>query len=82
MGEIRIKLRDALEKYQDQFPPDERPNHLKIAVEVGISPNTLSRYLNNKVERTELSVIAKLCEYLNIRDMNDLFEYVEEDDTT
>lgn len=77
MKELRIKLREAIETYQAQFPPDERPNHLRIAADVGISTNTMSRYMNNKVERPELAILARFCDYLSIDDLNDLFELVE-----
>ncbi len=77
MSKVRLKLREAIENYISKFPEGERPNHLKIAVEMDISPNTLSRYINNRVQQTDLVVISKLCDYLGIRDFNDLFELVD-----
>ncbi|MEM6285282.1 MAG: helix-turn-helix transcriptional regulator [Chloroflexota bacterium] len=78
MGAIKVKVREAIDRYQDQFPDDERPTQLQIAVGAGISPVTLSRYTTGKIERPELTVVARLCDYLGIRDMNELFEYVDD----
>jgi len=80
MNQVRLKLRERIKEYTDRFPEEERPNHLKIAVEVDISPNTLSRYINNKVQQTDLEVLAKLCDYLGVTDFNDIFELVEEEE--
>ncbi|MEM6281625.1 MAG: helix-turn-helix transcriptional regulator [Chloroflexota bacterium] len=80
MSEIKVKIREVIEAYQETFPPEERPTQLQIAVGAGISPTTLSSYMTGKVKRTELAVVAKLCKYLGIRDMNDLFEYVDDEE--
>ncbi|MEM6527300.1 MAG: helix-turn-helix transcriptional regulator [Chloroflexota bacterium] len=80
MASIKLKLKEAVENYQNQFPTEQRPNHLKMAVEIGISPNTMSRYVNNKVERPELSVVARFCDYLGITDIRDVFELVDDEE--
>lgn len=79
MADIRMKILEAVERYQAQFPPEERPTQVKIAVDAGISPATLSRYVNGKAEQPSLKVIAKLCVHMGIKDMNDMFELVEEE---
>lgn len=81
MKALRLKLREAIEKHQAQFPPDKAPNHLRIAADVGISTNTMSRYMNDKVARPDLAVLARFCDYLGIDDLNDLFELVELEET-
>jgi len=79
MADIRLKLREAMQQYRRDFEGGKRPTQAQIAVGAGIDPATLSRYLNNRVERTDLAVVAKLCKYLGIQDMNDIFEYVEDE---
>ena len=80
MTKIYVKVREAIEQHQNQFPADERPSQAKIAIECGINPVTLSRYITGKVERPDLAVVAKLCDYLGIEDMNDIFELHKEDE--
>jgi transcriptional regulator with XRE-family HTH domain len=79
MADIRLKILQAVEKYQAQFPPGERPTQVKIAVDAGISPATLSRYVNGKAEQPSLKVLAKLCAHMGIKDMNEMFELIEEE---
>lgn len=80
MAEIKVKLREIIDNYQAQFAPEDRPSQLKIAVEAGVSPTTLSHYTTGKVQRPDFEVVAKLCKYLGVRDMNELFEYVEDEE--
>ena len=71
-------MRELIEQYQEQFPPEDRPSQAQIAVGCGISPVTLSRYVNGWIDRPDLTLVAKLCDYLGIEDMNEIFEYQKE----
>ncbi len=78
MPEIHFRVREVIESYQDTFPPENRPSQAQIAVACGISPVTLSRYINGWIERPDLTLVAKLCDYLGIDDMNVIFEFVKD----
>jgi len=78
--QIHFKVREAVERYRNQFPPEEQPTQAKIAHDCGVSLVTLSRYINGRVDRPDLHMVAKLCVYLGIEDMNDIFELQKEDE--
>lgn len=77
---MRLRVKEVVERYREQFPPQKRPNQGDIAYEAGIDPAILSRYVTGKIQRPDMSVISRLCTYLHITDANEIFELVEIED--
>lgn len=39
---------------------------IEVAKAIGVSRNTLKHYLENKVERPDMKVVTKICDYFNV----------------
>lgn len=77
MKTMRLKIGDAVYQYQNSFPRDERPSLENIAKEAGINPTTLFNYIKGETQRPDLDLIGKLCVYIGIDNVGDIFEFVE-----
>lgn len=77
MTTIALKIREVITNYQAQFPDDERPSIAEIAVYAGINPGTLNNYMMGHTKRPDLELLGKLCHYLEIKDVREIFEIVE-----
>jgi putative transcriptional regulator len=47
----------------------------KLAQESGLHPNVIGKYRQNKVRRPDLTVLSKMCEYLEC-EVGELMQYV------
>ncbi len=66
MGYIEIKLEDYLKA--------NGISKNKICQNCGLQRTQLNNYCKNKVSRVDLTILAKLCNYLNCS-VSDLIEY-------
>ena len=69
-GKIKITLASYLE--------EREISRYKIIKNCNVSQTQLNRYYRNQIERIDLDVLARICDYLNC-EVSDLLEYVPED---
>lgn len=68
MGQIEIKLGKVLQ--------DKGISKNKVCKHCDMQRTQLNRYVNNEMDRVDLAVLARLCEYLECG-ISDLLEYKE-----
>lgn len=69
-GKIKITLANYLE--------EREISRYKIIKNCNVSQTQLNRYYRNQIERIDLDVLARICDYLQC-EVSDLLEYVPED---
>ncbi len=69
-GKIKIKLATYLE--------EREISRYKIIKNCNVSQTQLNRYYRNQIERIDLDVLARICDYLNC-EVSDLLEYVPDE---
>lgn len=69
-GKIKITLATYLE--------EREISRYKIIKNCNVSQTQLNRYYRNQIERIDLDVLARICDYLQC-EVSDLLEYVPED---
>ncbi|MDE6833814.1 MAG: helix-turn-helix transcriptional regulator [Ruminococcus sp.] len=69
-GKIHITLATYLE--------EREISRYKIIKNCNVSQTQLNRYYRNQIERIDLDVLARICDYLQC-EVSDLLEYVPED---
>lgn len=69
-GKIKITLATYLEERQI--------SRYKIIKNCNVSQTQLNRYYRNQIERIDLDVLARICDYLQC-EVSDLLEYVPEE---
>ena len=74
---LRVKLREAMEKYQRHH--GDRMTYERLAQLTGLSRATLESVASRGTYNTRLSTVAKLCTALNCQP-GDLLEMVSESD--
>lgn len=68
---IKLKLEDLI--------VESGLTQSEVSDKTGVRAASISAYRKNRVERVDLDILARLCEYFDIDDMNDLFEVVDDD---
>lgn len=68
-GKIKITLATYLE--------ERNISRYKIIKNCNVSQTQLNRYYRNQIERIDLDVLARICDYLQC-EVSDLLEYVPE----
>lgn len=66
MGKVRIKLGALL--------AEKGVSKNKICKYCDMQRTQLNRYINNQMDRVDLSILARLCDYLDC-DLSDILEY-------
>jgi DNA-binding Xre family transcriptional regulator len=61
---IKVVIRAHMERKHG--PENEWPSKLQIAKDVGIEPNTVYAWLDERVARVDLDVLDKWCKYLKV----------------
>lgn len=79
---MRLKVKEAVRLYRNQFPKDIRPTQGQVAAAAGIDAGVLSNYVTGKIQRPDMEIISRLCTLLDITDANEIFELVEVEDET
>lgn len=69
-GKIKITLATYLE--------EREISRYKIIKNCNVSQTQLNRYYRNQIERIDLDVLARLCDYLQC-EVSDLLEYVPDE---
>ncbi|MDE5770292.1 MAG: helix-turn-helix transcriptional regulator [Ruminococcus sp.] len=69
-GKIKITLATYLE--------EREISRYKIIKNCNVSQTQLNRYYRNQIERIDLDVLARICDYLNC-EVSDLLEYVPDE---
>lgn len=46
-----------------------------IATETGLSIGTVHRFSNNQLDKVYFGTILKICEYFNVKSLDEMFEY-------
>lgn len=69
-GYIRLKLKDVMEEQNISIN--------KLACRAEMQRTQLKAYMNEDIQRIDLSVMARLC-YASDCELNDLIEYVKGD---
>lgn len=63
MADLKNRVREKLaEKYGDKIPSQE-----KLAVEVGLSQTTISRWIGNKIDRFDGEALEKWARFFKCR---------------
>jgi transcriptional regulator with XRE-family HTH domain len=77
---LNTKLKELIEEYQEKNrkPDGSKPSQVEIAVNAGVNPSTLSRYMYGHTESYNREVMGKLAKYLGIEDAGLLFTLDEE----
>lgn len=70
MGHVEIKLGTLLK--------EKNISKNKICNRCEIQRTQLNKYCNNQMSRVDLTILARLCKYLQC-DISDILEYVEDD---
>lgn len=68
-GYIRLRLKDVME--------EEKISINKLACRAEMQRTQLKAYMNNEIQRVDLSVMARLCYVLDC-ELTDLLEYVKD----
>lgn len=68
-GYIRLRLKDVME--------EEKISINKLACRAEMQRTQLKAYMNNEIQRVDLSVMARLCYVLDC-EVTDLLEYVKD----
>lgn len=66
MGHVEIKLKEMME--------DKGISKTKICKHCDIQRAQLNKYMNNDMDRVDLSILARFCAYLEC-EVHDLLEY-------
>lgn len=74
---ITFNLAHLLRAYLQEHPDMSQYDFSKLA---DVNPNTVSRYLNDDLQQPNLETVSRLCEVIGIRDMNQVFLVIEEDE--
>ena len=62
---IKVVIRSHMEK---KFGPEsEWPAKLQIAKDVGIEPNTVYAWLDERIARVDLKLLDKWCKYFDVQ---------------
>ena len=69
-GKIKITL--------DTYLEEREISRYKIIKNCNVSQTQLNRYYHNQIERIDLDVLARICDYLNC-EVSDLLEYVPDE---
>lgn len=69
-GKIKITLANYLE--------EREISRYKIIKNCNVSQTQLNRYYRNQIERIDLDVLARICDYLQC-EVSDLLEYVPDE---
>ena len=69
MGYIKIKLAEYLE--------ENGISKNSVCYNCQLQRTQLNKYCNEKMQRVDLQILAKLCEYLGCK-IEDILEYVED----
>jgi transcriptional regulator with XRE-family HTH domain len=78
---LDTRLRELVEEFQrnNRRPDGTKPSQAEIAVNAGVNPSTLSRYMDGKTESYNREVMEKLAKYLGVKNVNELFVLKMED---
>lgn len=73
MTKINIRLKQIL--------MERNLSQLELSQMTGIRPNAISNLCRNYVDRLNIDHLERICEELNIEDLNQLIEIVKEDES-
>jgi putative transcriptional regulator len=62
MAKIRIALKEMMEHEKKAGRPYTQED---ISASIKVTQGTLSRWVGNKIDRLDLAVLEKLCDYFN-----------------
>lgn len=69
MGTVRIRLETLLK--------EKGVSKNKICKHCDMQRTQLNKYVNNQMDRVDLAILARLCDYLDC-DVSDILEYIKE----
>ena len=75
MRNLKLRVDELIKEKENKIG---RPlKQIDISIESGVPQGTLSRYVNNNVNRYDKDVLEKLCDYFDC-DLNTLFIWEDE----
>jgi putative transcriptional regulator len=75
MTKVRIALKEMMEREKKAGRPYTQED---ISARINVTQGTLSRWVGNKIDRLDLAVLEKLCDYFNC-EISDILK-LERDD--